>query len=797
MIYPAHIRVTEDHGFEVQTVQEHCRNTAKKAGESLSCIGLGGSGYLAGLLHDMGKFTASFKAYLESAAAGKAVKPGSVIHTHGAVRFLLERFHSADTFSSFQDMTAELLAYAAGAHHGLYDCVDQQHHSGFLHRLEWDERLYQQAMEEFLEQCADIKELDTRFEQADQELLSLYHWINSQQSRDDSEILFYLGLLARLLLSSVIQGDRQDTAQYLNKIVPPVFPASKTVLYKRLLQRVETKLAGFSASTPIERARGEISRQCRQAAELPGGIYRFSAPTGGGKTLSSLRYALAHAVRYEKSRIIFTSPLLSILEQNAAVVREILQEDAVILEHHSNLIREKPESGALDPQELMAESWDAPIIITTLVQLLNTLFSGKTSCIRRFQALCGCVLVIDEVQTVPVKMVTLFNLAMNFLANICGATIILCSATQPCFERADHPILGPLKDLVPYDPALWAPFQRTRLVDAGRRRQEEIPGFIQQRLQEATSLLMVCNTKQQASFLYQRMKDSALACFHLSAAMCPAQRRDVLSRLRQALDDSREGGKKVLCISTQLIEAGVDISFGCVIRLVAGMDSVVQAAGRCNRNMESSALASVYLLNCSDENLSRLPQIQQAKTASLQLLSAFREDAARFDGDLASAPAIACYYQNLYGNMPRGAQDYSIGGGVFLYDLLSANEKYADESPAHKRFYLCQAFALAGCEFQVFDQETTDILVPYGDGAALITELGSSSVERQPHLQKQLLDKAKPYTISIYRFQKEQLERRGGLYALLDGAVLALDPSFYDPETGLTPEPGSVNFLEV
>lgn len=506
MIYPAHIQVAKNNSFEIQSVQEHCRNTAKTAKECLQGIHLGESGYLAGLLHDMGKFTVPFKTYLESSAAGKAVRPGSVIHTHGAARFFLEQFHSVDTFSSFQDMTSELLAYASSAHHGLYDCVDRQHRFGFYHRINWDEKLYQQALKEFLEQCADEQELHIRFEQVQQELSPIYEWVNRQTNQGNTEIFFHLGLLARLLLSSVIQGDRQDTAQYMNHKSLPVYADPMSVIWERLLLRVEKKLETLPAETPVQRARREISRQCRAAGELTGGIYRLDVPTGGGKTLGSLRYALSHAVRQQKSRIIFTAPLLNILEQNAAVLREFLQEDDLILEHHSNVVQEKSKQEQLDFHELMSESWNAPIIITTLVQLLNTFFSGKTSCIRRFQALCNCILVIDEVQTVPARMITLFNLTLNFLANVCGATIILCSATQPCFDRAEHPILGTLDELIPYTPELWAPFQRTRFIDAGNRRLEEIPDFIQERLQETESLLMICNTKQQASFLYQQKK---------------------------------------------------------------------------------------------------------------------------------------------------------------------------------------------------------------------------------------------------------------------------------------------------
>ena len=470
---------------------------------------------------------------------------------------------------------------------------------------------------------------------------------------------------------------------------------------------------------------------------------------------------------------------------------------SLILEHHSNVVRQKRETGTdeLAPNELIAENWNSPVIITTLVQLLNTLFDGRTTCVRRFQALCNCVLVIDEVQTVPLRMLSLFNLAINFLSNICGATVVLCSATQPCMEAAAHPIEGSLKDLVPYDPVLWAPFRRAQIVDAGHRRLDEIPEFTQSILWHTTSLLVICNTKRQAGFLYQELQQDGVICFHLSAAMCQAHRRAVLTQMATALEDSRRGGKKILCISTQVIEAGVDVSFGTVIRLTAGMDNVVQAAGRCNRNGESDEPMPVYIITCSDENLSALQEIQDAKAAALQLMSAFRRAPAQFDGDLASDVAVACYYKNLYGGMSKGGQDFPRGKKPSLFELLSGNTTYVSDLPGMEQFGLHQAFKEAGRAFQVFDQDTTDVLVPYKDGAKIIVALGSPTVQRDIGKQKVLVEQARPYTVALYQYQVEKL--KNGLTPYLDGTVLTLSPEFYSEKTGLTMEPDDLGLLEV
>lgn len=794
MTYPAHIVYTE-HKKEVQTVEEHCLHTAHIAAMCLKEIRLDSAAYLAGLVHDMGKFTPVFKTYIEQAVAGEAVNPGSVIHTHGAARLFIEYFHHSDCYSSFEDTTAEILAYAAAAHHGLFDCVDPHHHSGFAHRMEWSEELYREAEQNFLRFCVNDAELKRYFTLAHDQMNLIYQWINDHADHDDRDIFFYLGMLSRLLLSSVIQGDRKDTAAFMQQ--RPISTPKQNIsdLWGTLLRNVEKKLAFFPTQTPIQKARNIISQKCKEAGAMPCGIYRLYVPTGGGKTLSSLRYALAHAEKYQKSKIIFTSPLLSILEQNAAVIRDFVENDHIILEHHSNVVQEKRESDQLDMWELMMEGWEAPIIITTLVQLLDTLFSGKTSCIRRFQALSNSVLIIDEVQTVPLRMLTVFNLAMNFLSQVCGTTIILCSATQPCFEKAIHPILGEKKQLVPFDQKLWEVFQRTKLCyDDDPMKLEKIPDYIRSKLEDTESLLVICNTKQQSSFLYQQLKNESIACFHLSAAMCMQHRKDTLSKIEEALLEAKQNHKKVLCISTQIIEAGVDISFGCVIRMVAGMDNAVQAAGRCNRNGEQEGQAPVYLIHCSDENLNRLPEILAAKTASLQLFSQFRTNPQAFEYSLSSDAAISQYYQNLFGACVD--QDYTLPDGTTLFDLLSVNQKYAtSELYTESRFGLRQAFYTAGQKFQVFSQETTDIIVPYGEGSSLIAELTSDSARNDVYMQKEILKKTKLYAVPVYQYQKEQLERRGGLYSF--GAVFILNPDYYDDEIGLMPEPGSMDYLEV
>lgn len=778
-MFLAHIR-TEENSAVPQLLTDHSRNTARYAGACIRSAGLEQSGSLLGLIHDCGKYKAEFQKYLQDSNGAR----GSVNHTFAGTRLLLERYHSSQ--DGLRRLTAELLAFAIGSHHGLFDCVDENRNSGFLHRMTKKNIGYSESVNNFMSECVSEDELDKLFAKAVEELSSVF---SNLIVEDYAECQFQLSLLARLLLSSLIEGDRRDTAEFMTAYSRPPVLVDWSNFWTPYRIRVEEKLAYFPADSAISKARREISDRCRDAAEEPGGIYRLNVPTGAGKTLASLRYALVHGEKWGKQRLIFTSPLLSILEQNAAVVREYIGDDSIILEHHSNILHTRDDE-VLDQLELAVESWDTPIIITTLVQLLNTLFEAKTTSIRRFQSLCNSVIVIDEVQTVPPKMLSLFNMVVDFLAKVCGATIVLCSATQPCLERADHPPREEIRDIIPNDDELWAPFRRTTITDAGNKTLEEIADFARAEMALTDSLLVVCNRKDEAEYLFSELRTDAEVVVHLSASMCTAHRRTALAELNEVLST----GKKCLCVSTQVIEAGVDISFQKVIRLAAGMDSVIQAAGRCNRHGESSEPVPVYVVSCVGENLGHLREISEAKNATVSLLDAFRRAPDQFENDLASNQAVNAYYKKLYRDMKQGYQDYAIENPkTTLFELLSDNRRFYDEdTPCAGMYMLNQAFKLAGSRFEVFDSNTRDVIVPYGNGAELINELMA-----QTHLSPSFLvnwtRRAKPYSIAVYEWQLKVLgnavTEHSGIAVLADG--------FYDQNTGLIIRSDASNFLEV
>lgn len=501
---------------EEQSLKEHCVQTAEYASMCVENIGFYHMAYLAGLLHDMGKATKKYNDYLEAAFAGEPGARGSVNHTFAGVIYILESYHTEST-SLIDKLTAEIISYAIGAHHGLFDCVDLEGKNGFLHRLQKDkgELCYEEAQQNFFQQVADKKEIECLFRKATEEFQAIFQKLKIDLEGKKQKVFFQIGLLARLLLSCVIYGDRRDTAEFMEGIT---FLKEKPVSWLSEKEYLERKLSQFDKTSAINQVRSIISDQCLEAAGRSGGIYRLDVPTGGGKTLCTLRYSLAHAEQFHKKRIIFIIPLLSVLEQNAKVIREFVQDENLILEHHSNVVSEKEaenDDAELDKYEILAENWESPIVISTLVQLLNILFTHKTSAIGRMRALCDSVIIIDEVQSIPKRTIAMFNMAINFLSTCCNATVVLSSATQPCLEKLDWSVkFANQPDMVKLDKQQMEVFERAEITDRTDPYGMDMgtwADFCRSLMEERESLLVICNTRREARELFERMAEIAEA----------------------------------------------------------------------------------------------------------------------------------------------------------------------------------------------------------------------------------------------------------------------------------------------
>lgn len=798
--------ITDTNGIrKEQTLREHCVQTAEYAAQCIGSARFQRIAYLAGILHDLGKGQQDFSFYIEKAFHGEPVRRGSVIHTFQGCIFLMERYHML-TSSSMSRLTAEMIAYAVGAHHGLFDCIDLDGRNGFLQRLEKDrtEICYEEAVRNYLSQVFSEKELDQQFSEAAREIQVFFSEAASTYNQSIGRVSFQLGMLTRMILSAVIYGDRRDTREFMRQ---DRVADLETVSWDESEHFFEQKYAQLSFSgvnSELNNIRNEISRQCKDFAKRPCGIYRLNVPTGAGKTLCSLRYAVTHARLYKKSRIIFIIPLLSVLDQNAKVIRDYLPDSMEVLEHHSNVVREQNEAETLDRFEFLTESWNAPVLVSTLVQFLEILFSGRTSAIGRMQALCDSVIVIDEVQSLPKKVTVMFNMALNFLQQFCNATIILSSATQPCFEELKWPLrLSKDPDMVKLEKQQLEVFRRTEIIDLtgtgdgpSEMDFEECAEFCESLMTECVSLLVVCNTKAEArvlcELLARRSDAEGWDVYHLSTAMCQQHRLEVMDQLESKLaviqNEARNGKvlHKLICISTQLIEAGVDLSFQYAVRILAGIDNLAQTAGRCNRSNEYGQAGKVFLVKLKNENLNMLHEITNAQNSTRKVLEQIR---GMSDVSCTDEEATREYYRYLFEETKQEIR-YPIeeaGTRYYLADLLSSQSN-SSENAKYEDYILRQPFKTVGENFKVFEQNTTDVLVPYKAGTELIDELfrKEERLRRNPEDYTEILRRAKLYTVSLFGWQKKALDNAGLLLPVLGGRILTLGKEAYDDIYGLT-----------
>ncbi|MCR4434916.1 MAG: CRISPR-associated helicase Cas3' [Clostridiales bacterium] len=614
--------------------------------------------------------------------------------------------------------------------------------------------------------------------------------------------MFKIGLLVRFLFSCLIDADRLNTAIFEFPDQESIRNQGNYVPWSVLIEKLNGEISKFRNQNKVDVLRQEISEQCLIFSKKPKGLYQLTVPTGGGKTLSSLRFALNHADRYHMDRIIYVIPYTSIIDQNAQKVREILEEKTnegfyssrIVLEHHSNLTPEEENTR----QKLLSENWDAPVVFTTMVQFLETLFGYGTRSARRMHQLANAVLIFDEIQTLPVRCVHLFNLAIRFLIHACGSTVVLCTATQPLLgkiipsQRALH--ITSEQQMMPDAQKLFNELKRVEVYDQckiGGWTNLEVAGLVKKELQQTGSVLTVVNTKDSAVNLYKVLQNHPEAeVFHLSTGMYPKHRMDVLDRLRNNLT----AGKPTICVSTQMIEAGVDIDFGTVIRYLAGLDSIAQAAGRCNRNGSRAGLGRVFIVNPKDENLHRLEDIRMGRDKAERVLSEYKTSPEKFDYDILGFKAIERYYQYYFyersAKMGYPVDSHSkVGREDSLFELLSTNKYSVDaykrqNNNSHPKIPLCQSFMTASEVFQAIDSSTRGIIVPYQkEGERIIKELCAA---RNLEKQYKLLREAQMYSINVYLYMLDRLLRQGIIHEVQkDTGVFYLDKQYYSVQYGI------------
>ena len=485
---------------------------------------------------------------------------------------------------------------------------------------------------------------------------------------------------------------------------------------------------------------------------------------------------------------------ISIIDQNVKEIRDIFHMDEAILEHHSNVITEDDgeDTESMDFRRILTERWDVPVIFTTQVQFLNTVFAGGNSSLRRLHALEDSIIIFDEIQTLPIRCTYLFNAAMNFLKDLCRVTALLCTATQPPLEQLDVPIeMRDNADLTSDLAEVFEGFQRVQIeniCEDGGVSINEIAGEIVHSAEEIGDVLCIVNLTEQARNLYEKVSEFAqiserdIHVVHLSTKICPAHRKEVLRTVREELDTRQDyPEQRLICISTQLIEAGVDVSFPVVYRALAGFSSIAQAAGRCNRHGEMER-GLVRLFSFENEDLSRLEDIRQGKKIASDMLYKTSAD------EILTPQAMEKYFRRFYKGRTARDMRFPMKDCNTVFDLLSANEaglQEAAENGAQPDLWFTHAFCDAGRAFAVIDSHTEPVLVPYAGGKELIVEFNDMQFDKKKIGKK--MNAAQQHMVNLFSYELQKLAQLGGIWQTESG-VMALREEYYNEAFGIQTE---------
>ena len=733
----------EDHLIGVSNVAG-CFSSSKLFPNAVDC---------SCLLHDFGKLTEDFTQYV---LGNLDIQRGTIDHSFGGAKFLEQEYKDHD------QRVVKFISRAILTHHGIVDWIRNEDEDTYESRVSKD-KYWSEIMSNRYE-LTFINNIENTLKLAEKEVLSVRKNIRELSNRylyigakySEESFAFYLCLLDRLLLSILMDADKIDTANFMYNTDVQCHYDMKQIMIESE-KRLNNKLKKFKQKKDIvSKIRMSISDRCDTYSKRKNiHICKMIVPTGGGKTLSATRFAINQCLLFGKDKIFYVAPFMSILEQNSDVLKSVFGEQNV-LEHHSNVLSEilsnSDSEEKVTDYELRSEKWDSPIIATTLVQFLNTIFSNKSSSIRRFHRLYNSVIIIDEIQSIPSKCLYLFNLAMNFLSYICNCTIVLCTATQPPIERAErfvYPIL--LDDDYSITGNVENDFnmlKRSELVyDKRRFTYDQAYDFCSDLLNTVSSMLVVTNTKKACSEMYNLLKNNKqYLVYHLSTGMCPQHRRDVLNKIIDKINHK----EKVVCVSTQLIEAGVDISFECVVRSFSGLDNATQASGRCNRNGEFNHICKTYIIHMIEENVRPLIQITQEQTAT-------ETTAYKYNYDLTNRLIMDDYFMELY-RIQHDSFRYPVNSNIDedILNLLALNKNRSDVNATDRSFrFRRYAPKTAGQLFNVIDTHQTDIIVPYDSGAKKLIRAISS--RRLKFVNKRLFAKLQKYTVSVFEGQLNRL----------------------------------------
>lgn len=740
--YIAHVRKNADNTFSVHDLAEHLAGVAKLAGQFAEAFNNYDWGYVAGLWHDLGKYQARFQQRIR-------VKSGydPNAHLEDVTKNRPDHSTAGAIYATQQDKRLGcLIAYLIAGHHsGLPDWSTVEAGNSSLKK-----RLQQQ---ELLEEALASQPPDEILQQAFPQSLS-------KGGRKG------LALWLRLLFSCLVDADFLDTEAFMDEAKTQhrgIYPDLSSLATK-FNDYMINKIAQ-AESTYVNQLRAQILAQCQSQAIKPPGIFSLTVPTGGGKTLSSLAFALIHALKHGQRRIIYVIPYTSIIEQTANIFREIFGES--VIEHHSNF-----DIGQETPQSRLAcENWDAPIIVTTSVQFFESLFANRTSRTRKLHNIVNSVVVIDEAQLLPPDFLKPILTVIQQLQTNYGITFVLSTATQPAFQPQqsfDFKFEG-LKDVTeimasPTPRELHGQLKRVELelpkdlngqIDLNTRITWEL---LMQQLQAEPTVLCIVDRRDDCQSLFRLMPPGTI---HLSGLMCGEHRSKVIADIKAKL----RAGIAVRVISTQLVEAGVDLDFPVVYRALAGLDSIAQAAGRCNREGLLASGRVVVFVPPRDAPVGHLRQAQQSGQLILKMVK----------DDPLSPENFTRYFKDLYWKKGEELDKYKI-----LEYLCKSNPLEIDFFSAAKNFHI------------IDEDAQLPVIIRYGQSPSLIESLKKYGPNRwlSRRLQRFVVNIPKKVHATllsqgeIYQDEMSKLfiQAYEGLYNLEVG-FLTSDPAYHEPDT--------------
>jgi CRISPR-associated endonuclease/helicase Cas3 len=708
---PENPELLPENGGRWQLLKDHLEQTARLARQFASAFKAGDWGYLAGLWHDIGKYSDEFQQRLRSVSGNDEhiETPGKVDHSTAGAQ------HAA---SFFKD-AGKILAYNIAGHHG-----------GLPDGNSTDSCL-RSRLTKTIPSCKSCP----------QEIL-----LTDVPNLPFKPISEYAGmqfsLFIRMVYSCLVDADFLDTEAFMEMKKAdyrkgyPSLQELEVIFFDKL-----NSLRSNAKSSTVNQQRDLILQQCLATAEKPAGLFSLTVPTGGGKTLSSMAFALKHAARHKLKKIIYVIPFTSIIEQNAAVFREMMGESA-ILEHHSNFEPKEEDYRS----RLASENWDAPIIVATNVQFFESFFSNRSSRCRKLHNIAESILILDEVQTLPAPYLLPCLAMLRDLSANYKTTVVFCSATQPAIQkRLDFKQgLENVIEIIDSPQTLAEVLKRTQIHVLDKMNDMELAV----RLSEFNQVLCIVNTRKQAKNLFKALNGKE-GTYHLSALMCPVHRSKTLKEIRKRLQEE----KPCRVISTQLIEAGVDIDFPVVFRTIAGIDSIAQAAGRCNREGRLPIGEVFVFTPDSGIPAGHFRQTAQAAESVLR----------RYSSDILSLEAIEEYFKLYYWTKGDALDEERI-----LTDLQAGCQK--GDFP----------FKTIAEKFRFIKEEAKPVIIPFDEEARRLIQ--SLDYRNYPTSISRKLQK---YTVSIYPNEWSQLLSIGSIQLKAESFPVLVDETLYNQYLGL------------